>query len=75
MVLAKDGDVGNNIHGRDVCRQNHDAWRRGVVGSLWRFSQRLNNFFNTPLQGLVLCRFEEILVSIFTLWTRILLNK
>lgn len=56
MIFAEYGDVGDDVHGRDVCGKNHDAWRfwNGDVCLRDRgLAKGLDDFFHTPFQRLV----------------------
>lgn len=55
MVLAQDGDVGDDVHGRDVSREDDDAAADDVGSAGGGLAQGLDDLLDTSLEGLVLC--------------------
>jgi hypothetical protein len=56
VVLAQDGDVGDDIHGGDISSENDDTaggLDLSVGGGNGRFAESLDNLLNTALKGLV----------------------
>lgn len=59
MVLAQHGQVADHVGGGDVARDDHDAGEGGVVGrGGGGLAERLDDFFDTTLQGVGLGRWE-----------------
>ena len=61
MVLAEDGDVRDDVHGRDVGGDDDDGGRVVDVGAsrVLRLAQRLDDFLDAAAEGLGLRGCEE----------------
>lgn len=55
MVLAQHGEVADDVLGGDVAGDDDDAGERGVAGGGGGgFAERLDDFLDTALEGVVL---------------------
>ena len=58
MVFAENGDMGDDIHGRDVGGDDNDCGRVvdiGIVSGALRLAESLDDFLNTTAKSLGLC--------------------
>lgn len=56
MILAQDGDVGDDVHWRDISSKDDNTGGSSNIIATRRFSEGLDDFLDTSLEGLVLGR-------------------